>query len=113
MRKQITIFHLAQQARALELSMSLKNVDLWRLQITVVILGLARLISLGSLIAIALALVLAQMPGEFILINLAWSALTVVFYNPHRFFWRNIFVERANAAYNAVLHSPDIQEWLQ
>lgn len=95
------VWKAAEGARKLVLRACLRDKLVWGDQVVNVICGLIKVSSLAA--ALALILERVGFPGSF---AQAFGALIVVpflVFNPRNFFWRNIFSDQADAAYDEVI----------
>ncbi|MGE8051306.1 hypothetical protein ACQKPT_23775 [Pseudomonas monteilii] len=94
----------AETARKDAMRAALRNRALWRDQLVNVVSGAIKAVC----IAVALAIVIEQigLPGGIAQTVAVYVTGPFLAFNPRAFFWRNLFRERANAAFDDALENP-------
>lgn len=95
------LFAAAEAARTAELKRALRDQGLWAEQLALLLMMAMKVVALSFICAGTLLLAGAN---EQLALTLGVVLVLVVLpFNPRDFFWRVLFVERANNAFNAQL----------
>ena len=95
------LFQRAEAARKAELKLALRDRLLWADQFVSVLCGGIKGVAVYA--ALAIGLERYGLPGEFAAPLSVLIVLPIVAINPRCFFWKNVFSERADAAFeNAI-----------
>lgn len=95
------IWQIAEAAREEELRRSLRNKLLWGDQLVVVVCGLIKVFCLT--VAIVMVLERIGLPNPFSRTVAVFLILPLMIFNPWQLFWRNIFSERADVAFEEAI----------